>query len=196
MLIKEGKSNLRYIFIVIVLAAIIGGGSLVLLMQKEVPSQFLEITKPQVKPSEEVPPEEFPADETVNWQTYRSEQLGYEIKYPLDWVLYDRTREINIRHEKKDSDLKEIYVEMTTSKERIVYIREGEPEEPIVIGGIKWSRFLHNENNPGGFADFRTTLALLTSIDDRQYIVRLTHNEEFEIDSSFLPILSTFRFVE
>ena len=37
---------------------------------------------------------------------------------------------------------------------------------------------------------------MLALIDDRQYIIRLTPSEGFEIDSSFLSILSTFQFID
>lgn len=31
---------------------------------------------------------EFIEDETTDWKTYRSEEYGYQIKYPKDWILY------------------------------------------------------------------------------------------------------------
>lgn len=42
------------------------------------------------------PPEEVeraevktPADETTDWETYRNEEYGYEVRYPSDWKFYD-----------------------------------------------------------------------------------------------------------
>ncbi|MFH1233886.1 MAG: hypothetical protein V1649_04545 [Patescibacteria group bacterium] len=34
-------------------------------------------------------------DETANWQTYRNEEYGFEIKYPLEGMLYKEISEIN-----------------------------------------------------------------------------------------------------
>lgn len=48
-----------------------------------------ELQKPQtiedIEPTTEK--EQFSADETINWQTYRNEKYRFEVKYPGEWVL-------------------------------------------------------------------------------------------------------------
>jgi len=135
-------------------------------------------------------------DETADWKTYRNGEYGFEIKYPPGWVLYNREVEIDLRNEEDPNNFKDIYIEMTTNQNRIEYIKEGEKGTQIIIAGIEWDRFLHQENNPGELGDFRTTLALLTSDRNRKSIIRLTPNEGTEIDQSFISIISTFKFVD
>lgn len=71
MIIKEGKTNIKYLFIIIILAAIVGGGIL-WFSQQQIPSyQSSEIKIPEkVK------------DETADWLVYQSPSMGFSIKIP------------------------------------------------------------------------------------------------------------------
>ncbi|MCX6759429.1 MAG: hypothetical protein NT012_02605 [Candidatus Nealsonbacteria bacterium] len=72
MLITQGKTNWKFILIVVILAAIVGGGALWFSAKKELPYQ---------------PPEIKKVDEIANWKTYRNEEYGFEIKYPESWEV-------------------------------------------------------------------------------------------------------------
>jgi len=70
--ITQGKTNWKYILIVLILAIIVGGGILGWIKMQEVaPAEFPEIKKP-----------EKIEEETADWKTYRNEEYGFEIKYP------------------------------------------------------------------------------------------------------------------
>jgi len=77
--ITQQKTNWKFLLIVAVLAAVVGGGILWSLQQ--IPSsQPLEIKIPEkVK------------DETANWKTYRNEEYGFEFKYPKDYNIREET---------------------------------------------------------------------------------------------------------
>lgn len=72
-LLKEGKTNWKYILIVMILAAVVGVGILAY-------RYWWSMEEPKA-------PEGPIIDETANWETYRNQELGFEIKYPRDWVV-------------------------------------------------------------------------------------------------------------
>jgi hypothetical protein len=74
MLIKEGKTNTKYLLIVVILAAIVGGG--VLWYATKQKNQFPPL--PEIKISK---------DKTADWKTYRNKKYEYEVKYPNDWKI-------------------------------------------------------------------------------------------------------------
>ncbi|MFC1630291.1 hypothetical protein ACFL06_02035, partial [Patescibacteria group bacterium] len=72
--ITQGKTNIKYLLIVVVLAVIVGGGILWCASKQETGI-------PQIKP---------PEGGTANWETFtESTQLGNKcsIKYPNDWEV-------------------------------------------------------------------------------------------------------------
>jgi len=71
--ITQGKTNWKYILIVVILAFLVGGGILWLSTKQELPYQPPEIKKP----------------ETADWKTYKNEEHGFEIKYPKDWSFHE-----------------------------------------------------------------------------------------------------------
>ncbi len=83
--LKEGKTNWKYILIVVILAFLVGGGILGYCWwtaKQEIPlTKFPEIKKPE----KIVEPEKVTEDETADWQTYRNEEYGFEIKYPNNY---------------------------------------------------------------------------------------------------------------
>jgi len=60
--------------IIIVLVALMAGGIIFW--------QYFGLEKKEIKA-----PEEKIIDETADWQTYRNEEYGFEIKYPKDWKV-------------------------------------------------------------------------------------------------------------
>jgi len=59
MLIKQGKTNIKYLLIVLVLAAVVGGGALWCITKKESPfTQLSEMIKPEIQTLEIIPSQE------------------------------------------------------------------------------------------------------------------------------------------
>ncbi len=76
MLIKERKTNWKYILIILILAGIVGGGTLYWQWWRE---------KQEIKE-----PEKIAEDEITDWKTYRNEEYRFEIKYPKDHELIEK----------------------------------------------------------------------------------------------------------
>jgi len=76
--ITQGKTNIKYILIIVILAVIAGGGILAY--------QYWWLPKQETQPSEIKLPEKV-KDETANWKTYRNKEYGFEVKYPKEWNI-------------------------------------------------------------------------------------------------------------
>jgi len=74
--ITQGKTNLKYILIVVILAAIVGGGILgyYYLWIKDLETRLAVVELKM--------PEKVIADETANWKIYINGTFGFEFKYP------------------------------------------------------------------------------------------------------------------
>jgi hypothetical protein len=74
--LTKGKTNWKYILIILILALAVSGGILSYLryLYKEILSliKFPEVKKP----------EKVVRERTANWKIYRNEEYGFEIKYP------------------------------------------------------------------------------------------------------------------
>ena len=77
----KGKTNWKYIAIVLILAILIGGGISIWIKRQEVPP----IKFPEIKKSEKVVKDKTAKpipSEVEGWKTYRNEKYGFEFKYP------------------------------------------------------------------------------------------------------------------
>jgi len=76
--ITQGKANLKYLFIIAIVAAAAAAGILwywqETLREAVRLGEFPEVSKPRVI-----------TDKTVNWKIYKSEKYGFEIKLPPEW---------------------------------------------------------------------------------------------------------------
>lgn len=76
--ITQGKTNIIYILIVVIITIITV--SAIWWYQNSLEQPYL--------PTEIKQPEKTTRDETVGWQTYKDEGLGFEIRYPTGWNVY------------------------------------------------------------------------------------------------------------
>ena len=81
-LITEGKTNWKYILIVVVLAFLVGGG-VWFYKEEEI---CLDCFGPPISGGPET------KNETADWKTYRNEEYGFEVEYPESYFI----KEVNV----------------------------------------------------------------------------------------------------
>ena len=130
----------------------------------------------------------------TGWKTYSDVQNGFVIEYPADWRLETRgiiqsTPEIVLV---EGGSARNVYIEISQNENRLAYLRDGMLGNQVTFGGLSWETFLHPDENPGEFGDFRSTLVMLARYRDKYLAIRVTPNEGNELDPKFEPILNRF----
>jgi hypothetical protein len=95
LLLTQGKTNWKYIWIILILAVIVGGGILGWIKTKEVPP----IELPEIKKPEKIVKDEtakLVPSEVEGWKTYRNEEYRFEIKYPEDFTIENINQGVKI----------------------------------------------------------------------------------------------------
>lgn len=198
MLIKEGKTDWKLLLIVVILATIVGGGILWCTMKQET----LVTQLPEIR---------ILKDETANWKTYRSEEYGVELKYPLDWNIgqppeFKETlivapksiiEEMNkIQWATGGGIFLTISINKSTERptfESDEYTRVVE-EKPVVVGNSPATEYtaLQLIDLPGIPKD-SVTISIVAEIGETFYKIELLDNQYRDI---FNQILSNFKFLE
>jgi len=140
--LTQGKTNWKYILIIVILAIIVDGGVL--------GWQWLEFKK-EIKISELKLPEKVKY-ETAYRKTYRNEEHGFEIKYPKDWEVatnvnlrekFGITEEnaigINLNKVNCDFNIQELTKESYENRENLASTCE--KQETVTINGVSVERF-------------------------------------------------------
>lgn len=198
--LKEGKTNWKFIIIILAFAILVGGGVLFWIKIQEVSLiKFPGLKNPE-KPLQ---------DKTADWETYRNEEYGYEIKYPKDWMLDEGQKEaVTINspeneklHKKIESG--EVYGEGYMRDITIIYYNS--------IPGGTFDEFVKRELisslNPVNFAGqnayeaimghFGAYHSILIEKNNHLYIIQFGNREDkSKLTKTDNQILSTFKFTK
>jgi len=142
-----------------------------------------------------VPGEEV-KDETADWKTYENEEYGFEVKYPADWMVDEKTyntmKQLYIVSFSNQQELEggrvEIDIQTTKASSVLDWAQEayGSPLEEIRLKeGITGQQFKEEE---GIFT------ALLKDDFLYQFILKQEPRKS-EIETTYNQMLSTFRFI-
>jgi hypothetical protein len=203
--ITQGKTNWKFLLIVIILAILVGGGALWYTRRPESSYQPVEITK----------------SETADWKTYRNEEYGFEIKYPVIAVVIK-----NHRQYPSDSnyllglDIESLHPTFSPQLEIIgkdyledcfySYLNKSVKKEKVIINNEEFCLNVDEDEGPG-FKDKYYSYAIKSKKVNKFIVFQFTEfirsssvypdYEREKLDeenamNSFKQVLSTFRFLE
>ncbi len=139
-------------------------------------------------------------DETKDWQTYRNEEYGFEVKYPKDWVASDHSSGLLVlkNTQEKMSGTKSFFVtdSFFTIKIKKNHEISGVAMEKISIGGRLSYKYFYQE----GAGTSEVILiqlgkdALELSLDYFASNGGNFNDTKIAIQGIINPILSTFKF--
>lgn len=212
MFIKQGKTNIKYLLIVIILAVIVGRGFFWLIKQQEIPIiQSFEIEKSEEK-SEGIAGEVdeiLLENEVTGWNIYRNEEYGFEFKYPKNFFWWEPEiritdcNNINLQNECPD-----IEIESSPFPPR---------EDKIIINGISFCLKETSEGAAGTsyvsyyytttkdkkcltlylvLANSNCSNLIGSSIQDEESYQQCEYRNKIVKPNILNQILSTFRFLE
>jgi len=200
-LLTQGKTNWKFVAIVVVLAVIVGGGILFWIKRTEIPSvEFPEIKKP----------EKIVEDETASWKTYRNEEYGYEIRYPSEWIIikedpkfvvFADEEETKIQKEKQAGEIRcSAGVWLYDNDEGLslydwVVNKWGEPEKRY-LGKISKVEINNLEGIKYEFESMGLETNVLFSKNNKVIDIQTTFDGCTDLQTIFNQMLSTFRFIE
>ena len=210
-LLKEGKTNWKYILIVVISALIVGVGTLWWVKKQKV--SFVEF--PEIEKPEKV------EDETANWETYRNDDIGFLMKYPSDWevgifskgeygaITFDHrdelgylcsilvSKSLNYDDERgRPITFEEMVTDLETKGEEIVSDITGQgvrnlSMEQIIIDNIPAIKLCWlNDYGDRGCIVFSVLEKDIFSIN------HMSKSKQEKCQNTFNQILSTFRFIK
>ena len=141
-------------------------------------------------------------DETVDWQTYKNEEYGFEFKYPGEWVLNEIENGISVKYSKDwQFGMKQGFSPFSviiTNKSLEGFIKSYEDD---FLDGVPLTRIISQEgyildrqsgtkligNNAAGI----NTYYIFVIYNQKKYLISFNENEEVQ-----RTMLSSFHFLK
>jgi eight-cysteine-cluster-containing protein len=196
--ITQGKTNIKYILIVVILAAITGGGILAY-QYWWLPKQ--ETQPPEIKLLEKV------EDETADWKTYIDDSYKVLYKYPPDWEGKGKSVELGCHPDVGPKTLAKTGFDICGESELGI---EDDARELVKNLTLVFRKNIIIDNRPAikqtvKFQDGTTRIQVLVQHKNvlgkktTLHLVGLNEDNKYtsaEFENIFDKMLSTFKFIE
>jgi len=184
--ITQGETNWKFLLIVVVLAVIVGGGALWY----------------EKRPEQQYQPVEIKKSEIANWETYRNDEYGFEIKYPKDWqVEVSAVKSIKIKNLISGS-----YFEIIENKNENNLTLNEWFKELTIIDGRPTLKASAKETSINGVKAYKLNSELeppnplfeIVGIADTQKRIFTLYAYSRQLDDNIIleKMLSTFKFIK
>ncbi len=190
---KDFKPEIK-LFLLVALIAIVISIAGILLLKSMQPSPVVQTPPPAPSPQAQVL-------DTSNWQTYRSDEFGFEVRYPLTWEFLETDDEVSF----KDSEVEYGFEGSPLSSLTWISV-QAIPEGYDTIENYAQSRYRPNYKDEMETLTISRSKAITLSDylrtetvifhEGKVYTVYMPNIGYSEVANVYRGILGTFRFID
>lgn len=198
------KSIWKWILLYVIIAVVAYGVIYYLFFMKNGDSYVA--SNNQTENSQDVNDKEAPAGETADWKVYKSDEHGFEFKYPSylqfntispKWVTFSSANvAIDIQVDESETDMSGNKITLESYANWLGTNGENVTIEKMSIDGVDARKVSQDVREAAGTTHTTTIVALKNNKAYLFHVVIMGYNSAPYSDEDFYKILSTFKFTK